>query len=156
MSEDKSLSFTVLGVPQQRGSKNAFAVKLKNGTTRTVLADSNKKSVKHMRLINVCAKTAMDRCGIDIATTPVQVNVRFAFARPKAHFGTGKNSKTLKQDAPLQHTKQPDVDKLVRCLLDGMTGAVYADDRQVFDVIARKEWSTESFTQVQVTICKEG
>ena len=155
MSENKLLSFIVPGVPQQRGSKNAFSVKLKNGTTRTVLADSNKKSVKHMRSINVCAKKAMDDLGLSLAATPVQVSVKFAFERPKAHFGTGKKSEILKEHAPKQHTKQPDVDKLVRCLLDGMTGSVYSDDRQVFVVVAMKQWSTESFTEVSIIIHKE-
>jgi Holliday junction resolvase RusA-like endonuclease len=37
-----------------------------------------------------------------------------------------------------QHVKLPDLDKLVRCVADALTGVLYLDDKQVVDLHARK------------------
>ena len=38
----------------------------------------------------------------------------------------------------LQHTTKPDLDNIVKAALDGMEGAVYASDKQVTSIKARK------------------
>lgn len=59
---------------------------------------------------------------------PVQVGLDFAFRTPRKHRG-----KTLK------HT-QPDLDKLIRAVLDALTGVLYRDDGQVYYIEATKTW----------------
>lgn len=62
----------------------------------------------------------------------VQVTILFAFPRPKSHYGTGRNAGTVKPGAPLFHAGRPDLDKLTRAVLDGLTqGGAYKDDGQV-------------------------
>lgn len=39
------------------------------------------------------------------------------------------------------HTKQPDIDKLLRALLDAMTGIVWVDDSQVCYCVANKVYA---------------
>ena len=52
--------------------------------------------------------------------------------RPKSHFGTGKNADKVKQSAPVFPATMPDIDKLMRAILDGLTDAqVWLDDGQV-------------------------
>jgi len=69
---------------------------------------------------------------------PVQVSCTFFFPRPKAHFGTGRNAETLRPSAPKRPAGKPDIDKLVRAVLDAMTGIVFSDDSQVVALDAMK------------------
>jgi crossover junction endodeoxyribonuclease RusA len=59
----------------------------------------------------------------------VQVTMLFVFPRPRSHYGTGRNAGTLKPGAPVFHTSKPDIDKLIRAILDALTqaGAVKDD-----------------------------
>lgn len=67
---------------------------------------------------------------------PVHLGVVFTFARPASHYGSGRNSVVLKPSAPNEHVSSPDVDKLLRSVLDAMTAAgVWHDDRQVSRIV---------------------
>lgn len=55
--------------------------------------------------------------------------------------------KTVKR---LEPTVPPDLDKLVRAVLDGLTGVVYADDSQVTSLKASKCYSPTYFVRVSV------
>ncbi|MGB0911057.1 MAG: RusA family crossover junction endodeoxyribonuclease [Nitrospirales bacterium] len=46
-----------------------------------------------------------------------------------------KKGKTVTREHPCVF---PDIDKLLRCVFDGLSGVIYADDKQVVDVCARK------------------
>lgn len=73
---------------------------------------------------------------------PVAVVVTFQFARPKNHYGTGKNAGQLRASAPKMHSGAPDIDKLQRSTFDGLTDArVWGDDAQVASVSAEKEFA---------------
>lgn len=74
---------------------------------------------------------------------PVAVDVRFFLPRPKSHFGTGRNATKLKDCAPDFHVKKPDVDKLVRAVLDSLSGVVYSDDCQVVDLTTSKRFEVK-------------
>lgn len=56
----------------------------------------------------------------------------FRFPRPKSHYGSGKNSHMLKKDAPVFHSKTPDLTKIIRSTEDALTGVVWKDDAQVY------------------------
>ena len=68
----------------------------------------------------------------------VRVEATFILQRPKVHCGTGRNANTVKASAPAHPVGRPDVDKLLRALLDALTGTVVADDSQVVEATARK------------------
>lgn len=70
----------------------------------------------------------------------VTAEIDFWFRRPLSHYGTGRNAEKLKPHAPPRHTQKPDVDKLLRAVLDGITGVVIHDDSQVDDVHPVKRW----------------
>lgn len=73
---------------------------------------------------------------------PVDVELTFSMPRPKDHYGTGRNAAVLKPSAPAYPTTKPDLDKLVRAILDALTEArVYPDDSCVVDVYARKRYA---------------
>jgi Holliday junction resolvase RusA-like endonuclease len=81
----------------------------------------------------------------------VKVEVLFTFPRLKSHFRTGKRAAELRDDAPLQHDKKPDLDKLVRALGDAITGIVVRDDSQIAVLQARKVYGEAPGARVLVT-----
>ena len=77
---------------------------------------------------------------------PVSMEIVFHFARPKSHFG-----KVLKASAPDHHVKRPDVDNLIKTVLDGMNGIAWIDDAQVVYVKASKVWTEgDAHTRIKV------
>lgn len=131
-----TVKFVVFGRPQQRGSKRAVPLK----TGKTVILDDNRKSRGWMQAIQAAAGEAMN--GREIIRDPVVIYATFYFLRPKSHFGTGRNSKKIKSSSPRHHSQTPDLDKLLRSLLDGCTGTVITDDRLVSRIEADKCWTT--------------
>ena len=72
----------------------------------------------------------------------VKLSLQFYFSRPKAHFGTGKNSHQLKPLAPDTHRQTPDLDKLIRLCSDALEIAgVLKDDKLIVCVDAIKMWT---------------
>ena len=75
---------------------------------------------------------------------PVAVRLRFWLTRPASHYGTGRNQAVVKPSAPRRPAGRPDVDKLARAVLDGLTmGGAFADDSQVVDLQASKWYVTD-------------
>lgn len=84
-------------------------------------------------------------------TGPVTVVMDFTFARPKAHYGTGRNEGKVKDNAPLYHPSVPDLDKLIRAVHDGMTDAgLWVDDSQVTSLHASKVYAHQPGVTVEV------
>lgn len=142
MSIASGLRFRVYGRPQQRGSKKAFVLPGKDGKKpRAIITDDNTRSEPWVNAVACEAAKAMN--GRDLITGPVSLSLVFFFARPKDHYGTGRNAGTLKNSAPQWHTQTPDLAKLVRCFEDALTGIVWRDDRQVFEYQSiTKCWTT--------------
>jgi len=110
------LSFFVAGTPVPKGSFRGF-----NNNGKVVVTNNNPKTkdwelrIAHEAQANIgdwppCYEGA------------VQVSAFFGFERPKS----------VKKTA--LHTKRPDVDKLLRACLDGITGVLIKDDSQVVDL----------------------
>jgi crossover junction endodeoxyribonuclease RusA len=128
--------FSVVGVPVPQGSHRGYVV---NG--RAVVTNANPKTRPWRQdLIHAAAEAFGERPAI---TGPVSVSATFKMPRPKHHFGTGRNADLLRPGAPPYPSGKPDVDKLVRNLLDALTGAaVIRDDAQVVVLDAAKVWAS--------------
>lgn len=128
-------TFFVRGVPVPQGSKRAFVV---NG--RPVLTEQGGDRHKTWRAdLREAAQTHWTGRPSD---EPIHVSLLFTFARPKSHFGSGKNKDVIKDLAPRRHTQKPDIDKLTRSVLDALTGIVWLDDQQVCSLSVDKHWAT--------------
>lgn len=68
---------------------------------------------------------------------PVSIKIQFGLIPPK----------TVKRPMPIV---PPDLDKLVRAVLDGLTGVVYMDDAQVVALTATKAYSQSYWVRVEV------
>jgi len=119
---------TVVGKAKPAGSKRAF----KNRHTGNVhIVDANKDSMSWKQDVAQACLHACCEQGWTAEHDPLLVEISFFQARPKTHYGTGKNSERVKDSAPAWPTSRPDVDKLSRAVLDGMTGVVFRDDAQI-------------------------
>ncbi|GAG47122.1 unnamed protein product, partial [marine sediment metagenome] len=52
----------------------------------------------------------------------VKVSVWFCMPRPKNHYRTGKYAGILKDNAPVWHTKKPDIDNIFKLVADSLNG----------------------------------
>jgi crossover junction endodeoxyribonuclease RusA len=72
---------------------------------------------------------------------PVYLAAVFCLSRPRAHYRTGKYAGQVLDSAPLWPGGRPDLDKLCRALLDGLTaGGAWSDDAQVAFLTAQKTY----------------
>lgn len=138
------IRFRVSGAaPQPKGSVSAFYDK---GRHRMQRFDSNRKGKPWAKLVR---QAFIDATGWEEGSPPayerdvaVQVHIRFFLLRPK---------KPKYPDEPLG---KPDVDKLIRGVLDAIKGAAYVDDAQVVSVLAGKQWTvyeTDAGAQIVVS-----
>jgi len=69
----------------------------------------------------------------------INVTLDFRFPRLKSHYRTGKYSHILRDDAPLYKITKPDIDKIIRAVMDSMTlSGVIKDDANCYLIMSRK------------------
>jgi Holliday junction resolvase RusA-like endonuclease len=85
---------------------------------------------------------------------PVQVGIEFVFERPKKHHVANDPARPLKSGSPYycHNLAQGDLDKLIRGVLDGMTGPIVADDSCVSVVFAQKRFGKRDAVRIKVSI----
>ena len=83
-------------------------------------------------------------------TGNVAVKISFHMPRPKSHYRTGKYAGVLKDNAPIYHTKVPDIDNLVKFAFDCLNKLAWNDDAQVSELSAIKVYSDEPRTEIQI------
>lgn len=110
------------------------AFQMKNG--RYALTATNAKRLKPWRLELKEATAAMLN-GHGPSQASVLLTIEFRFPRPSGHFG----KRGLRPSAPVAMFRRPDLDKLVRAILDALTDAgAFRDDAQVNEIRARKRY----------------
>jgi len=124
-----SCSFVVDGAPVPQGSMRGYVVK-----GHAVLTSDNPNLGTWRQAVAYRAREAMT--GQHPYEGPVQVEIQFLLARPKGHFG----ARGLLPSAPDLPVTKPDLDKLARAILDGMTGVVFRDDAQVWELNTSKRY----------------
>lgn len=120
------IRFFIEGIPAPQGSKIAKCI---NG--RAVMWESSKK-VKHWR-DTVTAQTRIEMIarGITTTTEPIDIIINFLMPKPKS----------VTRELP---SVKPDLDKLIRAVLDGLTKAgIYKDDAQVVFIGANKLYAKD-------------
>lgn len=138
----EAVEFFVAGSPVPQGSKNVI-----HRGGRTFLVDQARKRLNPWReAIVVEAGQAIG----EPHAGAVEVELLFTLARPLKHRVGSKVSGELRPDAPTYVVNNPDLDKLTRAALDGLTGAAFADDRQVASLLAAKVYGDEPGVRVRV------
>ena len=136
------LTIDVPGIPQTKGSARGFGFIRKTGPRAgkigVAITNDNPSAKEWQARIAYFARQSM------VGGTTAQgvtVDVTFKFTRPKSHLHTGKRAGEVKATAPERHRQKPDIDKLLRVVLDALTGVVWDDDAQVFHVDMFKGWA---------------
>lgn len=73
----------------------------------------------------------------------VSLNLSFYLPRPEIH---------KKKNYP--ETK-PDIDNLIKAVLDGMNGVMFLDDKMIVEIYAKKMYSEEPRVSVEIKYCNQ-
>lgn len=138
---------TVYGSAQPAGSKRALPFAGKAGG-RAMMVDANKKARPWKDLVAQEAGLAMDER--PLMEGSLVMELCFYRARPKGHFGSGRNSEQLKPSAPRFPAVKPDVLKLARAVEDALEGIVYRNDAQICEERIGKRYGTPERVTVMV------
>jgi Holliday junction resolvase RusA-like endonuclease len=116
------------------------------GTPR---AQARHKRSRHGVYYNPSSKqqrTFADACWyLSPMTGALQVELCFYFERPLTHFiGRERDIWKLRPDAPVHHTQVPDIDNLVKLVLDALTPRVFANDCVIVSIVAKKKWTARA------------
>lgn len=137
------IKFSVNGTPKPKGS--GFVVNPKGGG---VFSPRDKATTSWTEAVRSETQRA---CEVPIPG-PVRVALAFRLTRPKGHYRTGRNAHLLKDTASAYPESKPDIDKLVRSVLDGLkNGGAYWDDAQVVALAAVKGYALVAGVDVEIT-----
>lgn len=141
----EEVRFFVAGEPQPKGSTHSFYVKKLN----RVVTTSTNRNLKQWQ-IRIATEAQRINEGREVSfydpdkKCGYKVEVHFLFCKPKS--------------APKKirlNTKRPDLDKLVRAVLDGLADILIPDDSQVLSIMATKRYIEGNETPgVQVILKK--
>jgi Holliday junction resolvase RusA-like endonuclease len=123
----------IIGRPIPKGSTRAFTHK-KTGKIITMQQNANNLYAWQDKITYEAAKNFEEP-----TREAVNLKIIFCFCKPK----------TAKRKYP---TVRPDLDKLIRAVLDGLTGIVYFDDSQVVQIESQKIYDESDFCVVEVEI----
>ena len=129
-------SFVVFGTPQPQGSAKAFV-----RGNRAYVTSANPKMRPYRHTLTQVATEVLEKSSCVAPAFPrplaVELSVVWLLTKPK--------SIPKKVTKP---TKKPDTDKLLRAVLDSLTGVVYEDDSPVVRVVAEKKYGAPERTEI--------
>ncbi len=127
----KPVILEVFGVPAPQGSKSAFV----RGGHAVVVEGKGPGRQSHAAWRQAVATAARDWQEANtqgLIDEPVEVVIDFRLPRPKS------TPRKITEPA-----KKPDLDKLIRSVLDAVSGVVLADDARVTVITASKAFASE-------------
>lgn len=80
----------------------------------------------------------------------LEMNIVFYLPIPKS---VNKKQRAEMLDGRIKHTKKPDIDNLIKSVLDALNGIAYSDDSQIIKVTAVKRYAETGSTELTI---KEG
>ena len=83
------------------------------------------------------------------ATGCVCLSITFYMPRPKSHYRTGKYKNKLKATSPDLHIIKPDIDNLVKFVMDCGIGIMWDDDSIICQLETRKVYSKHPRTEIE-------
>ncbi|MFW6002652.1 MAG: RusA family crossover junction endodeoxyribonuclease [archaeon] len=131
------LSFIIPGQPKGKGRPRfrRFGKFVSTYTDKKTLEYENKIKDIYIKL---------DSRPKDPIEVPIEANIKFKLQIPNS---LSKKKQLLLEGKPC--FKKPDLDNLIKSLLDGLNGVSFIDDSQVFSIVARKVNSMKPETIVK-------
>lgn len=109
----------------------------------------NSKPVRGwMDMVAIMTKSAINTFRFDTIPEGMAVKVTMEFYLPRP-----KGAKKADRDRVAPHTRKPDVDNLVKPVMDGISEAQFwNDDNQVWNLEATKQWCARGDERVEVWV----
>jgi Holliday junction resolvase RusA-like endonuclease len=79
--------------------------------------------------------------------TPLKAKVIIGVSIPKSY---SKKKQALCRDRVLVPDKKPDIDNILKAIFDSLNGYAFADDVQIVQVYAEKQYAVEPFVEVEI------
>lgn len=100
------------------------------------------------KLVKEFAHAASQHLPQTLIMGPVKVEIHFVFTRPLSHFNSHGQ---LLENTPRWMTIKPDIDNLIKLVLDSLNKRGYADDSQVVELSCKKYYGNVDKTFVKLT-----
>jgi Holliday junction resolvase RusA-like endonuclease len=128
----RRIAFTIPAEPVAQGRPRATTI---GGFTRLYQPT---ETVKWQQQVRLFAVEAMSQLEGEPIQGPVALNLAFYLPRP------GRLIHKRRPMPPCLADHKPDLDNLVKAILDGVNGVAFQDDRQVVQIMARKFYAAGS------------
>ena len=136
--------FVVYGEPMTKGRPRFSR---KTGTTYTPA-----KTVEYENLIKLSYKNACPDDELFDGDTPLYVKISAYVSIPSS---ASKKKRQEMLDGKIRPTKKPDVDNIVKTIMDAGNGVIWHDDKSVVEVIVCKWYSDNPRVEVCVDRVEE-
>ena len=129
--QEMKIDFFVAGIPKAQPRVKAFVRGGHAGVYTPDSAESWKQAVR---------KEATENAPESLVAHPIRVELDFFLPRPKADY---KRDGSLKADRAIWHTSKPDLDNLIKAVMDAITDTerIWLDDSQICTVSATKSYA---------------
>lgn len=136
------VKFEVLGVPVGKSRPKFTTVK------GHAVAYTPAKTVNYETLVRLSYQQQCAGCMFD-KDKPLRAIIRAFFPIPKS---VSKMKREQMRDLRILHTKRPDVDNIVKAVLDALNGVAYYDDSQIAEVMISKAYAEQP--KVMIELCE--
>jgi len=139
------LAFTIPGDPRGKGRPRATVFKGKDGVPVRARMYSDSKTVSYENLVKMAASSALaGRAPFD---EPISMTVSVRMVPPVSDSGRKREAKLSGQIHP---TKLPDLDNVVKAVLDGCNKVAFRDDALVVRLVASKAYAATPGVDVEI------
>ena len=114
-------------------------------TPKFVRTYTPKKSLNFEQMVSSYAHQAMSIKELQMLDRPIALTIDFFFSRPKSR----RRKKTAGLTMP--RIVKPDIDNLIKSILDGLNKMAFLDDAQVWNVHVRK-FEVDDMPRTEITI----
>lgn len=131
-------------------SRIVFEVKgqpVGKGRPRFVRATGHTYSPEKTRLYEKSVADAYTKAGGEVLDGYITIKISAFYKIPKS---VSKERKTQMERELIKPIVKPDIDNVVKAILDALNGTAYHDDNQVVSVFAKKRYANEPFVKVEV------
>lgn len=139
------VAFTVYGKAEPAGSKKGFPIR-RGDKIGVVITDANPKSKGWQGEVRAAAGGLVE----ELMSGPLRLDLTFVRARPRSHYGSGRNAAVVKPSAPAFPITKPDSTKLTRGVEDALTGVIWGDDAQIVSQHVHKVYGAPEACYVEV------
>ncbi|HRU09756.1 MAG TPA: RusA family crossover junction endodeoxyribonuclease [Thermoanaerobaculia bacterium] len=147
----RTLTFAIPGTPIPQARSRHRVVKLRNGATFAQQYDPAESRIWKATVAEFAARAMAGQRPIE---GPVSVELVFMFL-PTASWSKRKLAE-LRTAGELARPVKPDLDNLIKGVVDGMKGIVFRDDGQIWSYgHSRKVYGLHAEVRIRVAACEE-